>query len=745
MRREVAEAKRMNDSGHDGRRCRVNAGFDGLNLRGLRTLVLRGLLVLGAASAATARADGLRIANVKLTPRDAATATVQFDITWENSWYHGIFHDAAWVFFKVRADAPSEAGKSEWQHVRLAADKVLNPAGYSSGNGTPLAFVVPDGDDGFVGMFVRRATDGVGDVSAQGVTAVISLKPETRNLLARRSPEGEGGKPEVRAFGVEMIYVAEGPFYLGKGNETPAQFAGLGFGGMELNWFYKVGRRNGQDYTSTFPYTKSWRHVHWAVGYTSDNLRPYKVKSADAIPTGNQKGKLWAVGYKPEDEGEIPAAFPNGYNAFYFMKNCWFTAGQYADFLNTLTEDQAKPRYYTGGHGTAIKRSGASPNYTYSALDPEGRCPWMSWMDGATYAAWAGLRPMTELEYEKASRGTKIPVPNDADNMFWGMMGQGTRMYEREISVADATGRAFKGTHGRGTTELPADWPAQPADFKMTGRIPGTIYRGDYFMYSGYIPGYLLTGGRTGTILARSDRSANPYPGWRAARSAPAPGDTGMSPLDRLPDSTRVTLARMKQPMQPDGVLDEWGEPTVVINSAATIYPTYFRSPSLHTADPWRGAADMSIKAYLGWDGESLCIAAEVTDDRQFNTQSGETLYGGDAMQVGLVDRDGTQWNLGLALTEENGVQFHQWAGKDDTLQKAARYAVVRDDEERVTRYELRLPLANLGLTAGAELSYYLIFFDDDLGNGSRYRLQWAPTVTDPFKRDLYPRVVLAE
>jgi hypothetical protein len=78
-------------------------------------------------------------------------------------------------------------------------------------------------------------------------------------------------------------------------------------------------------------------------------------------------------------------------------------------------------------------------------------------------------------------------------------------------------------------------------------------------------------------------------------------------------------------------------------------------------------------------------------------------------------------------------------------LLKTATYAVVRDDEARITRYELRLPLADLGLTPGAECSYYLMFFDDDSGNGSRYRFQWAPNVTDPFKRDLFPRVVLAE
>jgi hypothetical protein len=559
-------------------------------------------------------------------------------------------------------------------------------------------------------------------------------------------------KAQVLGSGVEMIYVAEGPFYLGKGNETPAQMAGAGFGGQELNWFYKYARSDGRDYTSSFPYAASWRHVHWAVGYTPDNLPPFKVTNAGPIPTGKQKGSLWAVGIKPEDKGEIPVAFPNGYNAFYIMKYCWFTAGQYADFLNTLTDAQAKPRYYTGGHGQAIKRVGTavpavrgpSSTYTYTATDSDAMCPWISWQDGATFAAWAGLRPTTELEYEKASRGMKTAVPSDSDNMFWGLLGQGTRLYEREISVSDAVGRAFKGTHGRGTPELPADWPATPAAYLMTGQIPGIIYRGDYFITSGYIPGYLLTGGRTDMVLARSDRSGNPYPGWRASRSAPK-GDTEMKPLLRLVDNKSVQLARMKQPMQPDGKLNEWGTPTAIIDTAALIYPTHMRTPSLHTSDPWRGPSDLSIKAYLGWDGEALCIAAEVTDDRQFNTQSGETLYDGDCMQVGLINPEGLQWNFGLALTEENGAQIQQWSGKDEAALKSAKYAVVRDDEARVTRYELRIPLADLGLTAGGECSYYLMFFDDDTGNGSRYRFQWAPNAMEPFKRDFFPRVVLGE
>ena len=82
---------------------------------------------------------GLRIANVTVAPRDAATATVSFDISWPNSWRYGNSFDAAWVFFKVRG-----AGSAGWQHGKLAADKVLNPAGFGQQSGTALEFVVPE-------------------------------------------------------------------------------------------------------------------------------------------------------------------------------------------------------------------------------------------------------------------------------------------------------------------------------------------------------------------------------------------------------------------------------------------------------------------------------------------------------------------------------------------------------------------------------------------------------------------------
>ncbi len=407
----------------------------------------------------------VRFSNLTAAPRDGKTATVTFDIAWEDSWRHEINHDAAWVFFKVRA-----AGATGWQHVRLAADRVLNPTGYgqeknqpppggaapfhfpmqtrsrrkgkaeshpdsfaaaaaggAKGADTPLEFIVPDGDDGFSGLFVRRAANGDGTTRAHKVTVVLDLTDlqGIPNI----------GKAQIRAFGVQMVYVAEGPFYLGAG-------------GVEVYAFHR--------------YIDGVR-----------NTQPYRVTGPGAIPTGRRKGRLWAwKSAQPEDGGEIPASFPNGYAAFYCMK-CLILPGQYIDFLSTLTGPQAKARY----NEYVVKRSGRSPDYTYSGVPVGIRlgpgCMGLSWADGATFAAWAALRPMTELECEKMLRGPCEPIPDEVGPSYWGVKGLGTydwdsykghnHSVERVVTVGNTAGRRFKGTHGRGTPTLPADWPQEDA------------------------------------------------------------------------------------------------------------------------------------------------------------------------------------------------------------------------------------------------------------------------------------------
>jgi hypothetical protein len=99
-------------------------------------------------------------------------------------------------------------------------------------------------------------------------------------------------------------------------------------------------------------------------------------------------------------------------------------------------------------------------------------CFGLSWADGATFAAWAGLRPMTELECEKVVRGSREPIPDEVGPSYWGVSGynawvwnamKGDPQCERPVTVSNAAGRRFRGTHGRGTLTLPADWPQADA------------------------------------------------------------------------------------------------------------------------------------------------------------------------------------------------------------------------------------------------------------------------------------------
>ena len=367
---------------------------------------------------------GVGFWNGVILPRDEKTATLKFGISF-NAFRQDLTHNAVWIFFKVRAE-----GTNEWQHVRLAADKVMNPTGYGCANGNaPVDLLVPAGEDGFTGLFLRLADQHPGlTLAASDVTAVWDFSACTG--ITRDT------KVEMRAFAIRMMYISKGPFYLGSG-------------GREMFGF------------------------HTYTDGKQDTL-PFQVTSSNAIPTGKKNGRLWSRGSGPADDGEIPATFPTGYAAFYCMENP-VDGIPYSAYLNTLTQEQANERFFDKDLvsrqevKSPFTATGSGTNYIYSGGN-RGKANgiWgLSYLDGALYSAWAGLRPMSELEYEKALRGFRAPMPDEAGYSYWGI-NFGGGIYNgqprmRVVGVNDPAGRAFTGTHGLGAMALPADWPKEDA------------------------------------------------------------------------------------------------------------------------------------------------------------------------------------------------------------------------------------------------------------------------------------------
>ena len=149
------------------------------------------------------------------------------------------------------------------------------------------------------------------------------------------------------------------------------------------------------------------------------------------IPTGNfiyNAGNVGGSGYNNFGGGtqvtvdattDVPTGastgWPNGYSAFYIAKY-EVSQGQYVDFLNMITQAHATIRAYTSAaNGNTISyASGSAYGSRYATTTPNRGCNFLSWDDvtgyDATniapgYAAWCAMRPMTEMEFEKAARG----------------------------------------------------------------------------------------------------------------------------------------------------------------------------------------------------------------------------------------------------------------------------------------------------------------------------------------------------
>jgi formylglycine-generating enzyme required for sulfatase activity len=309
-----------------------------------------------------AKANNIQITNVSVVP---ANNTIKFDISWDNSWRSNTLNnwDAAWVFFKYYD--PYYLGGS-WRTLRQTGINNIIPSGYTS-------LITPHAVK--VGSFIYRSTVGAGTTTLTNVELGITAAQAT-------------GIYDIKAFAVEMVYVPRVAFFVGDGGAANA-----------------------------YPVTQVLN------GFTA---------IFDPIETTG-----------PGIVNEF-ANYPSGYSPFYCMKY-ELSQGGYRDFLNTLTYNQQIPHITIAPNAAVGTNALSSSSRNYIKIKTAGistttpavfgcdadldgiydettdgeyiACNFLNWVDHAAYLDWAGLRPLTEKEFEKAARGIQLPVIGE---FVWG-------------------------------------------------------------------------------------------------------------------------------------------------------------------------------------------------------------------------------------------------------------------------------------------------------------------------------------
>jgi formylglycine-generating enzyme required for sulfatase activity len=329
-------------------------------------------------------ANAVVISNTALVNQNTTNKTwqVRFNLTWNNSWKDNINFDAVWIFCKYRVQS------GPWLHA------TLNTSGFNGGTGTPNNINVACDR---VGAFVSRRDQGQGTFTANNMELQWNYGANGVN---------DTNTISLNIYAIEMVYVPSGPFTIGDGNGVNSSSSGS---------FYAVSEH---------------------LPYTIDNLMSPDIgaqantnfTNASSNPT-NRIRIDGDGGLDLNSDGIVDSArFPTGFNAFYIMKYP-VTQGQYVDFLNVLDYAQQSvmvnnatnvqgQNAFNAAVGAVnrytilVQTAGTSPSVprVYSTARPDRVNNYMGSRHVLAYLDWSGLRPFTELEFEKACRGPLPPV-----------------------------------------------------------------------------------------------------------------------------------------------------------------------------------------------------------------------------------------------------------------------------------------------------------------------------------------------
>ena len=290
-------------------------------------------------------ANNITISNVSLINKNLTTHS--YNVTFDIAW------ENSWRTSTNESNYDGawvffkyrQTNTTEWKHLKLNFI-------FLSTAGAGAEITLPTDN---AGLFIYRSANGLGNVNFTGnqVTWSYGLAGVQDNQTV-----------EIKAFAVEMVNIPEGPFNLGTGSQDVATF---------------------KNASAAIPFFVTNSSITFSN--TGNNL--YSTNPSVTLPLGTI----------------LPGAFPRGFSAFWLMKY-ETTQQQYADFHNNLTQAQSAYLLSLGNYSSVNFLSGIYPNLT--AVFPEGPIYGYNGVFINSMADWAGLRPYTEMEYEKACRGANI-------------------------------------------------------------------------------------------------------------------------------------------------------------------------------------------------------------------------------------------------------------------------------------------------------------------------------------------------
>ena len=411
------------------------------------------------------------------------TAIIKFDISWDNSWKDNENWDAAWVFVKYYDVANCKwghawlcddagtygVGDENGHPVRMTMEKSYIGAAV---NGSESR------EQKNVGCFIFNKNETEGDgVSVNWEDVKLSWLLGEQGVLPT-------DVQKIKVLAIEMVYIPTDRFQIGDGDWYTFQYGPTSYGknynqspinASNCHWravndaiasqakpytvtgstikegvLIGVGKYNGTDYGGVYynGYLSCFSAAMTANKgdntYNAMSEAPSHGVSVRMYWTGSTdcNNMYWCSGnYGLNHRNQmafwtqLPEAYPLGYKAFYCMKtevSQWL----YTEFLNTIPflaegySDDEHPRFPDkfGVNRFNIKRTSEkyiidANNDNVDSQASDGKwiaVNWMSWQDMEAFADWAGLRPMTELEFEKACRGPYPYMPAVKNEYAWG-------------------------------------------------------------------------------------------------------------------------------------------------------------------------------------------------------------------------------------------------------------------------------------------------------------------------------------